>query len=83
MTGSLSTDTSLNCSGTTQVQMFYTAQTPDQIRGAQELGPDNPPARVPLYLPECEHYYTGGQTARPSGPGTSAQVSGGEVRGGL
>lgn len=40
----------------TSVQLYYTAQSPDQIRHALPLNSTNPPSRVNLFVPECSKY---------------------------
>ena len=40
-------------SGSYSVQIFYTAQTLEQMREATPLSAANPPARVPVFLPGC------------------------------
>jgi 4-phytase/acid phosphatase len=39
--------------GQYSVRLFYTAQTLDQMRNATPLSPQNPPERVPVFIPSC------------------------------
>lgn len=39
--------------GEYSVRVFYTAQTLDQMRNAMPLSLDNPPERVPVFVPGC------------------------------
>jgi 4-phytase/acid phosphatase len=35
------------------VRTYFTSQTLEQMRFSTELGPDNPPIRVPVFIPAC------------------------------
>jgi 4-phytase/acid phosphatase len=43
----------IRSTGTYSVRAYYTAQTLDQMRNAAPLSLDNPPERVPVFLPGC------------------------------
>jgi len=38
------------------VQVYYTVQTPDQMRNARQLDSSEPPSRVGLFIPDCAAY---------------------------
>jgi 4-phytase/acid phosphatase len=40
-------------SGEDSVRVYYTAQTLEQMRSATVLSIENPPARVPVFIPAC------------------------------
>jgi 4-phytase / acid phosphatase len=41
--------------GAYAVKVFYTAQTLEQMRDASPLTDRNPPARVPIFVPDCSN----------------------------
>jgi len=50
------TNTPTAIAACTSVQLYYSAQSPDQIRHAMPLNSSHPPSRVNLFVPECSRY---------------------------